>query len=68
MHLRDILFNLNSHITSFPIYILRIAAVDDLESVQNFTDGAILKYSLKFEILFYPAVMIFEGVHMPLTL
>ena len=42
MSLRDIFFNLNSNITSFPISIPRIAAVDDIESAQNFRDVAIL--------------------------
>jgi hypothetical protein len=43
MPLRDIFFNLIPNITSFPICIPRIAAVDDIESAQNITDISILK-------------------------
>ena len=41
--LRGLLFNLISNITSFPISIPRIAAVDDFESPQTFTDVVIWK-------------------------
>jgi hypothetical protein len=43
MPLRDVFFNSISNITSFPICIPRIAALDDFENAQNITDVAILK-------------------------
>jgi hypothetical protein len=43
MPLPNVFIYLISNITSFPIYIPRIAALEDFESAQNITDISILK-------------------------
>ena len=67
MPLRDFFFILNTNITntSFPQYMPRIAAVDECD---NFRKRSKLHRFCYFEPMFYPAVMMFEEVHMPLTL